>query len=139
MFISANGCGSESDPHTELQLTHEAVRFEACNQPAAAAINANVRIGINGMIEHIEEFRLELRVNPLGDGEVFEDGHVGQELSWPSEAVALNVSELANARIAEWTALSYDRRAGGRIIAHCGHRSEVDDLVGLTVKASGPH
>src|SRR5229473_69860 len=89
----------ERHPEAELQLPHQAVGLQAGDQTAAAAINTTVGIAIDGVIEHVEEFRLELCVNPLGDGEVLEDGHVRQEFSRSGEAVALNVSEVADARI----------------------------------------
>ncbi len=83
----------ERHPEAELQLPHQAVGLQAGDQTAAAAINTTVGIAIDGVIEHVEEFRLELCVNPLGDGEVLEDGHVRQEFSRSGEAVALNVPE----------------------------------------------
>ena len=86
-------------------MPHQAVGFQAGDQTTAAAINATVGIAINGMIEHVEELRLELRVHPLRNGEVLENGHVRQEFSRPGEAVAPNVPEVANAGIVKRAAL----------------------------------
>src|SRR5260370_42571499 len=97
--------GLERNPEAELHLPHQAVCFQAGDQPAAAAINATVGIGIDGMIEHVKEFRLELGMNSLRDRKVLEDRHVGQEFSRPGKAVAPSVAELANERIAKRPAL----------------------------------
>src|SRR5258708_14332176 len=86
----------ERNPEAELQLPHQAVGLQAGNQTAvmsnrpsylidAVAVNATVGIAVYGMVEHVEELRLELCVNPLGDGEVLEDGHVIQEFSRSGE------------------------------------------------------
>src|SRR5260370_26612628 len=97
----------ERNPEAELQLPHQAVCLQASDEPAATgAINSAVGSAIDRMIEHIEEFRLELGVNPLGDGEVLENGHVRQEFSRPGEAVALHIAKHCNARIG--------KRAAGR-------------------------
>ena len=95
----------ERNPEAELQLPHQAVGLQAGDQPATTAINAPVGICIDGMIEHIEEFRLELGVDPLSDREVLEDGHIRQEFSRPGELVAVSVPELRNARIGKRAAL----------------------------------
>ncbi len=120
-------------------MPHQAVGLQAGDQPATAAINATVRIAIDGMIEHIEEFRLELRVNPLRDREVLEDRHVRQEFPRAGEAVALNVPEAAKAGVAKRAALCQHRSAAHRIVAHSGHGLEEHDLVGLVVEGAGPH
>src|SRR5258708_24391710 len=91
------------------------------------------------MIEHIEELRLELRLNPLRDREVFEDRHVRQEFSRSGEAVALNVPEITNAGIGKRAALRHDGRAYRRIgiVTKCAHRLEKHYLPRLIVKAAG--
>ena len=52
--------------------------------------------GIEWVVEHVEELRLELSLDRLSDGEVLEDGHVRHELARPSELIALDVAERRN-------------------------------------------
>ena len=110
----------ERNPEAELQLPHLAVGLQTADNAISAAINTGVGIAIDGVVEHIEELRLELRFDPLRDGEVLEDGHVRQEFSGPREAVALDIPELGDAGIGKRTALRhYSRaiwRAGARIL-----------------------
>src|SRR5437588_7470212 len=111
----------ERNPEADLHLPHLAIGLQAADNPVSAAINTGVGIGVYGMIEHIEELRLELCVNPLGDGEVLEDGHVREELAWPSELVATDVAESPNVGTSEWS-------AGSTIGGEWSHRGKVDYL-----------
>ena len=121
----------ERNPEAELHLPHLAVGLQAADDAVSAAVNTAVGIAVDGMVEHIEELRLELRVNPLGDGEVLKDGHVRQELARPSELIALDVAESRNLGTREWSA---DSAVSGKR----RHRRKVDYLPGLIVEAAGP-
>src|SRR5258708_2974081 len=105
------------------------------------------------MIEHVEEFRLELRVNPLGNREVLEDRHVRQEFARSGVAVTASVPEVAEARIRKWAALGNKQlrqwiawsvanerqiRVLSGVVAHRGYRGEVNHLLGLIVEAARP-
>src|ERR1700694_846877 len=122
----------ERDPHAELKLPHLAVGLQAADNAVSAAVNTAVGIGIDGMVEHIEELRLELSLDPLRDGEVLEDGHVRQELARPSELIAMDVAESPNLGTSEWS-------AGSTVGGKRSHRRKVDYLPGLIVEASRAH
>src|SRR6202049_3275011 len=122
----------ERNPEAELHLPHLAVGLQAADDAVSAAVNTAVGIAIDGVVEHIEEFRLELRVNPLGDGEVLEDGHVRQELARPSELIAMDVAESPSLGTSESS-------AGSTVGGERSHWGEVDDMLGLIVEAAGPH
>ena len=125
-------CRLEGNPEPDLELPHLAVGFQAVDNAVPAAINGATGIGIDGMVEHIEELRLELSLDLLSDREVLEDGHVGQELARPRELVAMDVAESRNLGTSEWPA---DSAVGGK----GSHWRKVDYLPRLIVEAAGPH
>ena len=122
----------ERNPEAELQLTHRRVRLYVGDNPVAGAVNAVAGTVEDGMVEHVEELRLELSLDPLRDGEVLKDRHIGPELARPGVTVALDVAERGNRRSAP-TACTV---AG---IRQCWNWSEVHHLSGLIVEASRPH
>src|SRR5450755_603079 len=104
-FISVDGCGLEGDPEAHLELPHLAVCLQAVDDAVPAAVNATAGIGIDWMVKHIEELRLELSLDSLRNHEVLEDRHVGQEFSRPAVLVATDATELCNARSGKGAAL----------------------------------
>ena len=64
----------EGNAEAQLHLPHHAVGLQSGDDPGACAINAKIaRKRIYGMVEDVEELRLELSLNSLGDGEVLEE------------------------------------------------------------------
>ena len=121
----------EGDPEAKLQLSHLAVAFQAVDNAGPGAVNAGVTGQvIDGMVEHVEELRLELSLDVLSNREVLKDGHVGHELARTRKLVAVDVTESRNLGTREWSA---DSAVSGKR----GHRGKIDDLPGLIVEAAG--
>ena len=129
--IVVDYCRLEGNPEAHLELPHLAIGLQTADNAVPAAVNAGIGIAIYRVVEHIEELRLELCFDLLGDGEVLEDGHVRQELARPSELIAMDVAESRNCRTTERSA---DSAVGGK----GSHRRKVDYLPGLIVEAAGP-
>src|SRR5579859_1129259 len=68
--------GLEGNPEAHLELPHLAVGLQAVDNAISAAVNAAAGIGIDRVVEHVKELRLELSFDPFRDGEVLEDRHV---------------------------------------------------------------
>jgi hypothetical protein len=76
-WFAVDHCRLEGNPEAHLELPHLAVRLQAVDNAVPAAVNAVIGISIDGMVEYIEELRLELSFDLLSDREILKDGHVG--------------------------------------------------------------
>ena len=90
----------EVEAHCELNLPHRGAVLDIGNLPivAAAAVNAVIRsvVGaecIDGVVEHVEEIRPELRTHPFADMEFLDYRKVGIETRRTMECIAAKVAD----------------------------------------------